>query len=135
MAEKLLALACVRNESRRSSGGGGGGGLSPPRPHYPSMPKYPRGGTAARERRDVEQIMAAAEAKALFAVTGMTCAACAGSVEKAVKRLPGIREAVVDVLNGRAQVHFYPDFVNVSHFFDHHEQDKKKNGNFCFELW
>nr|KYP62346.1 Putative copper-transporting ATPase 3 [Cajanus cajan] len=47
----------------------------------------------------------------------MTCSACAASVEKAVKRLPGIRQAVVDVLNNRAQVLFYPSFVNVSFFF------------------
>ncbi|XP_073307795.1 probable copper-transporting ATPase HMA5 isoform X1 [Primulina huaijiensis] len=49
---------------------------------------------------------------ALFSVTGMTCSACAGSVEKAVKRLPGIKEAVVDVLNNRAQVTFYSNLVN-----------------------
>ncbi|CAD6260040.1 unnamed protein product [Miscanthus lutarioriparius] len=42
----------------------------------------------------------------------MTCAACAGSVEKAVKRLPGIHDAAVDVLGGRAQVVFYPAFVS-----------------------
>ncbi|KAJ6908449.1 hypothetical protein NC651_018768 [Populus alba x Populus x berolinensis] len=35
---------------------------------------------------------------------GMTCSACAGSVEKVVKRLPGIREVVVDVLINKAQV-------------------------------
>ncbi|KAK4478903.1 hypothetical protein RD792_014410 [Penstemon davidsonii] len=52
------------------------------------------------------------EAKALFSVTGMTCSACAGSVEKAVKRLPGIKDAVVDVLNHRGQVIFCPSFVN-----------------------
>lgn len=96
-----MALACIRNESR-----GGSSGLSP-RPHYPSMPKYPKGVAA-------EEMTAEAEKKALFAVSGMTCAACAGSVEKAVKRLPGIREAIVDVLNGRAQVLFYPNFVNVT---------------------
>lgn len=60
--------------------------------------------------------MAEVEAKAVFSVIGMTCSACAGSVEKAVKRLPGIREAVVDVLNNRAQVMFYPNYVNVSYF-------------------
>jgi Cu+-exporting ATPase len=54
------------------------------------------------------------EKVAVFAVTGMTCTACAGSVEKAVKRLPGIQEAAVDVLGGRAQVAFYPAFVSVS---------------------
>ncbi|TQD95159.1 hypothetical protein C1H46_019246 [Malus baccata] len=97
MATKFLAL-CIRNESR--------GDLSP-RPHYPSMPKYPRG-VAAEET----SLAAKTEAKALFSVMGMTCSACAGSVEKAVKRLPGIREAVVDVLNNRAQVMFFPNFVS-----------------------
>ncbi|KAJ6415213.1 hypothetical protein OIU84_004074 [Salix udensis] len=98
MATKFLALACIRKE--RSYGD-----LSP-RPRYPSMPKYPRG-VSARET-NVE----GSEAKAVFSVMGMTCSACAGSVEKAVKRLPGIREAVVDVLNNKAQVLFYPSFVN-----------------------
>lgn len=99
MAAKLLALACIRNDSY--------GDLSP-RPHYPSMPKYPKGVSAQ------ETSLEGSEAKAMFSVIGMTCSACAGSVEKAVKRLPGIREAVVDVLNNRAQVMFYPSFVNVS---------------------
>ncbi|XP_048445158.1 probable copper-transporting ATPase HMA5 isoform X1 [Pyrus x bretschneideri] len=97
MATKFLAL-CNRNESR--------GDLSP-RPHYPSMPKYPKGVVG-----EETSLAAAAEAKALFSVMGMTCSACAGSVEKAVKRLPGIREAVVDVLNNRAQVMFFPNFVS-----------------------
>ncbi|KAB1223232.1 putative copper-transporting ATPase HMA5 [Morella rubra] len=52
------------------------------------------------------------EAKAVFSVIGMTCSACAGSVEKAIKQLPGIRKAVVDVLNNRAQVLYHPNFVN-----------------------
>ena len=43
--------------------------------------------------------------------------ACSASFEKAVKRLPCIRQAVVDVLNNRAQVPFYPSFVNVSSAF------------------
>ncbi|GFS29563.1 heavy metal atpase 5 [Actinidia rufa] len=96
MAAKFLSLACIRNES-------GFGDLSP-RPHYPSMPKYPKGASSSNAE--------GSEAKALFSVTGMTCSACAGSVEKAVKRLPGIKEAVVDVLNNRALVMFYPSFVN-----------------------
>ncbi|KAG7956630.1 hypothetical protein I3843_11G133100 [Carya illinoinensis] len=52
------------------------------------------------------------QAKAIFAVFGTTCSAGAGSVENAVKRLPGIREAVVDVLNNRAQVLYNPCSVN-----------------------
>ncbi|XP_031278408.1 probable copper-transporting ATPase HMA5 [Pistacia vera] len=98
MATKFLALACIRNDT-------GYGDLSP-RPHYPSMPKYPKG--VSVQETNVEN----SRAKAVFSVMGMTCSACAGSVEKAVKRLPGIHEAVVDVLNNRALVLFYPSFVN-----------------------
>ncbi|KAI4326970.1 hypothetical protein L6164_019479 [Bauhinia variegata] len=97
MAKTLFALSCLRNEDW--------GRLSL-RPHYPSMPRYPKG--VSPEGTSVE----GSEAKALFSVIGMTCSACAGSVEKAIKRLPGIREAAVDVLNNRAQVFFYPSFVN-----------------------
>ncbi|KAH0884264.1 hypothetical protein HID58_060360 [Brassica napus] len=43
----------------------------------------------------------------------MTCSACAGSIEKEIKRLPGIHEAVIDALNNRAQILFYPSSVNV----------------------
>ncbi|KZV36273.1 copper-transporting ATPase 3 family protein [Dorcoceras hygrometricum] len=99
MTAKFISFACIRKES---------GDLSP-RPHYPSMPKYPKG---VRVSSDEEKFMQGSEAKALFSVLGMTCSACAGSVEKAVKRLPGIKEAAVDVLNNRAQVMFYPAFVN-----------------------
>ncbi|XP_075508578.1 putative copper-transporting ATPase HMA5 [Primulina tabacum] len=99
MAAKFLSFACIRKES---------GDLSP-RPRYPSMPRYPKGVIVSS---DEEKSMQGSEAKALFSVVGMTCSACAGSVEKAVKRLPGIKEAAVDVLNNRAQVMFYPAFVN-----------------------
>ncbi|XP_030538021.1 probable copper-transporting ATPase HMA5 [Rhodamnia argentea] len=98
-AAKLFALTCIRKESH--------GDLSP-RPHYPSMPRIPRGASADGKDAAGET----SEARAVLSVVGMTCSACAGSVEKAVKRLPGIREAVVDVLNGRAQVLYYPSFVN-----------------------
>lgn len=101
MVNKFLPFPCTWNENSY------GGDLSP-RPHYPSMPKYPR-----RVSSDDEKNVQGSEVKALFSVTGMTCSACAGSVEKAIKRLPGIREAVVDVLNNRAQVMFFPSFVNV----------------------
>ncbi|KAJ0555484.1 putative P-type Cu(2+) transporter [Helianthus annuus] len=102
MGSKLLSLACIR-------GTGAGDGYSVGllgRPHYPSMPKYPKG--------VVVEVEEETEGRVLLSVSGMSCSACAGSVEKAVKRLPGIKEAVVDVLNNRAQVLFYPNFVNVS---------------------
>ncbi|KAK8472743.1 hypothetical protein PHAVU_002G288300, partial [Phaseolus vulgaris] len=98
MGSKFVALACFRNNE-------GSGNLSP-RSHYPSMPRYPKGVT--KEEGSSNVLL-----KALFSVTGMTCSACAASVEKAVKRLPGIHEALVDVLNNRAQILFYPSFVNV----------------------
>ncbi|KMT12093.1 hypothetical protein BVRB_5g100470 [Beta vulgaris subsp. vulgaris] len=96
-AEKLLRLVCICNSSRSD--------LSQ-RAHYPSMPKYPKGVSMSK----IEKME---ESKALFSVMGMTCSACAASVEKAIKRLPGIQEAIVDVLNNRAQVIFYPSFANV----------------------
>ncbi|PIA38449.1 hypothetical protein AQUCO_02800276v1 [Aquilegia coerulea] len=91
-----MELACTGNESSRNLLS-----VSSPRPNHPSISKYPKSVS-------VEEGI---EAKALFCVIGMTCAVCAGSVEKAIKRLPGIREAVVDVLNNRAQVLFYPVLV------------------------
>ncbi|KAK6783306.1 hypothetical protein RDI58_021103 [Solanum bulbocastanum] len=91
---KLLSLSCLRNESSY--------GDFSPMAHYPSMPKYPKGFSVASGE----------EKKAIFSVNGMSCSACAGSVEKAIKRLSGIKEAVVDVLNNKAQVIFYPTFVN-----------------------
>jgi Cu+-exporting ATPase len=71
---------------------------------YPSMPRYPPSPTHGEI--DVAEIR-----KASFKVTGMECAACAGSIEKAVKRLPGIEEATVSVLQNRAQVVYRPAFV------------------------
>ncbi|XP_060207090.1 probable copper-transporting ATPase HMA5 [Lycium barbarum] len=91
---KFLSFACLRNETNYED--------FSPKPHYPSMPKYPKGVFISSNE----------EKKAIYSVNGMSCSACAGSVEKAIKRLPGIKEAVVDVLNNRAQVIFYPTFVN-----------------------
>ncbi|KAG0606932.1 hypothetical protein M758_9G180400 [Ceratodon purpureus] len=71
---------------------------------YPSMPRYPP--SPSHGEIDVSEVR-----KACFKVTGMECAACAGSIEKAVKRLPGIEEATVAVLQNRAQVVYRPAFV------------------------
>lgn len=118
MVNAGLLMSCLRGgeafQSRSLS----------PRPRYPPMPKYPKRKEAAvgsAGDEDLEASTAGAEHEeeeekkvAVFSVVGMTCAACAGSVEKAVKRLPGIHDAAVDVLNDRAQVIFYPAFVSVS---------------------
>ncbi|XP_052725185.1 probable copper-transporting ATPase HMA5 isoform X2 [Vigna angularis] len=76
-----------------------------PKAHYPSM-------TAVEAGKTVAELEGSESKVVLFGVTGMTCAACAGSVEKTIKRLPGIREAVVDVLNHKAQVLYFPSMVN-----------------------
>lgn len=73
-----------------------------PSPNYPPTPKQTRGESEL--------------AKALFSVTGMTDSTCAVPVEKAINGLPGIHEAVVDVLSNRAQVLYYPSLINVSLF-------------------
>ncbi len=39
--------------------------------------------------------------KQQFKVTGMSCAACSAAVEKAVRRVEGVREAAVNLLEGR----------------------------------
>nr|XP_017227117.1 PREDICTED: probable copper-transporting ATPase HMA5 [Daucus carota subsp. sativus] len=95
MAARLLSLACIGQKKY--------GDLSPT-PHYPSMPK---GVTPEHEK-----LLRGSESVALYSVVGMTCSACAASIEKAVKRLPGIKDAAVDVLNNRAQVLFYPSLVD-----------------------
>lgn len=111
---RALFLSCFH-------GGSDASGHLALRSRYPSMPRRPRSAVVAGEGAgssggggDLEAAEEEEEKVAVFAVSGMTCAACAGSVEKAVKRLPGIHEAAVDVLGGRAQVAFYPASVSVS---------------------
>ncbi|KAL6903834.1 hypothetical protein ACP4OV_004647 [Aristida adscensionis] len=110
---RALCLSCFQ--------GGGGAEASRRlvlRPRYPPMPRRPKslagggGGGGDLEAAAGVEGEEEEEKVAVFAVSGMTCAACAGSVEKAVKRLPGIHDAAVDVLGGRAQVAFYPAFVS-----------------------
>ncbi|MFN8601749.1 MAG: heavy metal translocating P-type ATPase [Candidatus Binatia bacterium] len=54
---------------------------------------------------------AAAEASIALSVSGMTCASCAAHVRRALEETPGVREAAVDVLLGRATVAFDPGRV------------------------
>ena len=52
--------------------------------------------------------------KAVYSVIGMTCSACSGQVERVLRQLPGIHDAVVDALTNRALVTFYPALITVS---------------------
>ena len=101
MANKSQASSLICNKCI------GWGDLTPS-PHYPPTPKQ-------SPKNNVEGL----QAKALFSVIGMTDSTCAGPVKKAIKRLPGIHEAVVDVLNNRTQVQYNPTLVNVSLIFKH----------------
>ncbi|GAB2302623.1 hypothetical protein Dimus_036626 [Dionaea muscipula] len=89
MAAKFLTFTCIRSNKESSTTLS-----SSPRPHYPSMPKYPNGALLPPEDGTAIE---GSSSKALFSVVGTTRSARAGSVEKAIKRLPGIREAIVDV--------------------------------------
>jgi P-type Cu+ transporter len=42
-----------------------------------------------------------------FGVTGMTCASCVGRVERALKRVPGVLEANVNLANEKATVRYF----------------------------
>src|SRR4051794_1826628 len=53
--------------------------------------------------RDVERIT--------IPVGGMTCAACQGSVQRALSRVPGVREASVNLMLKNAAVVFDPALV------------------------
>jgi Cu+-exporting ATPase len=48
------------------------------------------------------------EARFDFSVTGMSCASCAANVERALKKVPGVRDAVVNLAAGRATVRYDP---------------------------
>ncbi len=47
-------------------------------------------------------------------ITGMSCAACATNIEKAVTALPGVSSVVVNVAASAASVHFDPDRVDAA---------------------
>lgn len=95
------------NKGMKKDSGHDEGSPSPlaliPAPHYPSMPRYPPSGLTSSPLCELN-----------LKVSGMECGACAGSIEKSVKRLPGIEDATVSVLQNRAQVIYNPSFIHVS---------------------
>lgn len=94
MGEKFQPLSCICIESWEVS-----------------SPKPPRGSLSPKHNNfNIE----GPKVKAVFEVIGMTCSACSASIEKAIKRLPGIIEAAIDVLNNKAHVLYYPSFLTVS---------------------
>jgi Cu+-exporting ATPase len=75
---------------------------------------------ADTEQADVGALFAAVEKAGYrpvaqhreFGVTGMTCAACVGRVERAIGKLPGVLEATVNLGTERASVAYLPDAVD-----------------------
>ena len=49
-----------------------------------------------------------------FSVTGMTCASCVQSVEKATRRLDGVKESSVNMATEKMVIHYDPAVVSVS---------------------
>ncbi len=49
-----------------------------------------------------------------FAVTGMTCAGCANTIERSLARTPGVTSASVNLATSRATVAYVPDTVDVA---------------------
>lgn len=53
-------------------------------------------------------------AEVLIHVSGMSCSSCANTVEKTVKNLPGVKDAAVNLVTGRARVVYDPSETGIS---------------------
>ena len=56
---------------------------------------------------------AVAESEATLPITGMTCANCAATVERTLRKTGGVSKASVNYATERATVHFDPDSVSI----------------------
>jgi Cu+-exporting ATPase len=76
-----------------------------------SVPEGETGGdreTTAREP-DVSDVLPTGREKVVLRIRGMTCANCAGAIEKGVASLPGIVRAAVNLAAEKLTVEFDPD--------------------------
>ncbi len=53
------------------------------------------------------------ERSAVFAIEGMTCASCAMRIEKGLKKVPGVRDAHVNLANEQATIAYDPAQANI----------------------
>ena len=70
----------------------------------PVTPSPPASGGVARN--EPGWVPTAAASTLDLAITGMSCAACVGRVEKALRRVPGVADAAVNLLAGQASVRY-----------------------------
>ncbi|WP_425059888.1 Copper-exporting P-type ATPase [Sporomusa carbonis] len=47
-------------------------------------------------------------------ITGMTCAACSGRVERGLNKLPGVANAVVNLAVEKATIEYYPGVISIN---------------------
>ncbi len=47
-------------------------------------------------------------------ITGMSCAACSGRIERSISKLSGVEVAVVNLASEKATVEYYPDIISLS---------------------
>ncbi len=68
--------------------------------------------TAKPDKPPLAHLRPPAPYRAQFDIAGMHCAACANRNERALKGLPGVREATVNLALRRAHVAFDPALVS-----------------------
>ncbi len=61
-----------------------------------------------REHATIEQQQAATNCEVVFDLEGMTCASCAMRIEKGLKKVPGVKDASVNLATEKAVVTFDP---------------------------
>src|SRR5437588_7442654 len=61
----------------------------------------------------VPQKLGDEESQAVLALEGMTCASCAMRIEKGLKKVPGVKDASVNLATEQAAVTFDPVLTNV----------------------
>ncbi|KAG7091931.1 hypothetical protein E1B28_008323 [Marasmius oreades] len=71
-----------------------------------SRPRHPRQCASCQQQKSLtsEKASPSSQFKALFSVSGMTCAACRNSITRALEDVPGVSHAVVNLLDNSATV-------------------------------
>src|SRR5579863_6331209 len=67
----------------------------------------------SEESAVIDQNQAATNSEVVFDLEGMTCASCAMRIEKGLKKVPGVKDANVNLATERATVHYDPSLTGV----------------------